>query len=126
MKLNPILAATLAAGLAAAPGMTLAHHSFAMFDSTKELTLTGTVKEFQWENPHTWIQLYVPDAQGKQVEWSIEGTSPNGLARKGWKRNSIKPGDKIVVKIRPLRDGRPGGSLMTVAGADGRFIGETH
>ena len=125
MKLN-LIAFALAAGVAAAPGFALAHHSFAMFEPVNELTLTGTVKEFQWENPHTWIQLYVPDEQGKRIEWSVEGTSPNGLARKGWKRNSLKPGDKIVVKIHPLRDGRPGGSLMTVVGADGRVIGEAH
>jgi hypothetical protein len=120
VKLHLIAAGALAAGLAGAPGLALAHHSFAMFDANKEVTLTGTVKEFQWENPHTWIQLYVPNDQGKQVEWSIEGQSPNGLARKGWKRTTFKPGDKIVVKIRPLKDGKPGGSLMSATAADGR------
>ena len=97
---------------AAAPAS--AHHSFAMFDNQKNVTLEGTIKEFQWTNPHSWVQIVVKDASGKDVEWSIEGGSPNGLARSGWKRTSIKPGDKAVVVIHPLKDGTAGGSLVTV------------
>ncbi len=104
-------------------GSTFAHHSFAMFDSTKNLTLTGTVKEMQWANPHIWIQLMVKDpATGREVEWSIEGNSPNGLARNGWKRNSVKPGDKAVIVVHPLKDGGPGGSMVTVT-IDGVRVG---
>ena len=107
--------------LAAAPAF--AHHSFAMFDNQKNVTLDGTVKEFQWTNPHSWIQLVVKDpATGKEVEWSIEGGSPNGLARRGWKSTIMKPGDKITVVIAPMKDGSNGGSLKTVTLPDGKTL----
>ncbi len=99
-------------GLAAAPAF--AHDSFAMFDNQKNVTLDGTVKDFQWTNPHSWVQLMAKDASGKEVEWSIEGGSPNGLSRSGWKRTSLKPGDKAQVVIHPLKDGTNGGSLVSV------------
>ena len=110
-----MVAAGLAAvSLAAAPAF--AHHSFAMFDNQKNLTLDGTIKEFQWTNPHSWIQLIVKDpTTGKDVEWSIEGGSPNGLERSGWKRSSLKPGDKAQVVVHPLKDGTAGGSLVSVS-----------
>jgi hypothetical protein len=120
MKL-PLIAAVAAAGLAGAAGPAFAHHSFAMFDQTKQMTLVGTVKEFQWTNPHTWIQLNVP-TNGKVVEWSIEGGSPNGLARRGWKSTSLKPGDKVTVVVAPMKDGSNGGSLKTVTTADGKTL----
>jgi hypothetical protein len=107
------LAGFAAVALAAAPAF--AHHSFAMFDSAKNVTLEGTIKEFQWTNPHSWVQIVVKDASGKDVEWSIEGGSPNGLARQGWKRTSLKPGDKAVLVMHPLKDGTAGGSLVTVS-----------
>lgn len=92
-----------------------AHHSFAMFDTTVEKKLVGTVKELQWTNPHIWVQVLVKDEKtGAAVEWSIEGGSPNGLARSGWKRNSIKAGDAVEVTIHPLKDGTNGGSLMRI------------
>ena len=107
------LAGFAAVALAAAPAF--AHHSFAMFDSTKNVTLDGTIKEFQWTNPHSWVQIVAKDASGKDVEYSIEGGSPNGLARQGWKRTSLKPGDKAVLVMHPLKDGTAGGSLVTVS-----------
>src|SRR4051812_36228983 len=91
----------LAALLVALPAS--AHHSFAMFDNAKGQTLEGTVKEFQWTNPHAWVQLMVKDAAGKLVEWSIECASPNGLRRQGWKATVLKPGDKISAVIHPLK-----------------------
>jgi hypothetical protein len=92
-----------------------AHHSFAMFDNKQDVTLNGTVKELQWTNPHIWVQVMAEDpATGKVVEWSVEGGSPNNLARKGWSRNSLKPGDKIVIVIHPLKNGEHGGSLVKV------------
>lgn len=91
-----------------------AHHSFAMFDSGKEQAIEGEVKEFQWTNPHIWIQVNVKGADGNVVEYSIEGSSPNGLRRLGWSRNSVKAGDKVALKIRPLKDGSPGGSLVSI------------
>ena len=84
------------------------------FDNTKETTLNGTIKELQWTNPHIWIQVLVGDPAGKVIEWSIEGGSPNNLARKGWSRNSIKAGDKVAITIHPLKNGDNGGSLMKV------------
>src|SRR3569833_2019792 len=107
------LAGVAAVALAAAPAF--AHHSFAMFDNQKDVTLEGTEKEFQWTTPHSWIQLVVKDASGKEVEYSIEGGSPNGLSRAGWKRTSLKPGDKAVAVIHPLKDGTNGGSLVSVS-----------
>src|SRR5687767_7636848 len=99
LALMGLAAATVA--LAATP--VYAHHSFAMFDNQKTMTLEGTIKEFQWTNPHSWIQVMVKDKSGKDVEWSIEGGSPTSLARGGWKRTSIKPGDKAIVNIHPLK-----------------------
>lgn len=119
MKRSMPIAACVAASLIAPA---FAHHSFAMFDNQKDLTLEGTIKEFQWTNPHTWIQVMVKDAAGKEVEWSIEGGSPNSLSRNGWKRTSLKPGDKVVLVTHPLKDGSAGGSLVTVS-VDGVPIG---
>jgi hypothetical protein len=99
------------------------HHSFAAFDMAKTITLTGVVKEFQWLNPHSWIQMMVKDASGTAVEWSIEMNSPSSLLRQGWKPKTLKPGDQITVITHPLRDGRPGGSLVSVTLADGTKIG---
>ena len=116
-----LILACLVLGAAALP--VAAHHSFSMFDETKELVLKGAVKEFQWSNPHTWIQLNVTDASGNVVEWSIEGGSPNLLGRQGWKRNSLKAGDQVEITVHPLRDGQPGGSFMRAVLADGRTLG---
>ena len=95
-----------------------AHHSFAMFDRTREVSLEGVVKEFQWTNPHTWIQLLVTE-NGKTVEWSLEGGSPSVLSRNGWKLGSLKPGDKVKIVIYPLKNGQPGGSFLEVTKDDG-------
>src|SRR5262245_24799131 len=109
----PILSAVVLSALFTS--LASAHHSFAMFDNQQEKTLTGTVKELQWTNPHIWIQMLVDDpATGAAVEWSIEGASPNNLARKGWSRTSIKAGDKVVIVIHPLKNGDHGGSLVKV------------
>jgi hypothetical protein len=101
----------------------IGHHSFAAFDMEKTSTLSGVVKEFQWVNPHSWIQLLVKDNAGKDVEWSIETGSPSSLRRRGWKPNALKSGDRITVTMHPLRDGRPAGSLIDVILADGTKIG---
>ena len=99
------------------------HHSFAAFDMSKTITLSGVVKEFQWINPHTWIQMMVTDSSGNAVEWSIEMSAPSSLVRQGWKPKTLKPGDQITVTTHPLRDGRPGGSLVSAMLADGTRIG---
>ena len=94
-------------------GAASAHHSFAMFDAAQTKTLVGTVKQVQWTNPHIWVQIMVPDPKtGVAAEWSIEGGSPNGLSRQGWRRTSIKEGDAIEMTIHPLKDGTNGGSIM--------------
>ncbi len=115
------LALCAAAALCAAP--VLAHHSANMFDPQKEVVLEGTIKEFQWTNPHIWIQVTVPNAKGGVEEWSVEGGSPNLVGRQGWKRNSFKAGDKVVMKIHPMRSGEPGGSFMSATFPDGRTLG---
>ena len=101
----------------------LAHHSFAVFDRTKKITLTGTVKEFQWTNPHAWIQVDVPGDKGQSTEWGVECGSPNMMVRTGWKKTSLKPGDRITVIVNPLLDGRTNGSLVTATLADGTVLG---
>src|SRR5574338_1106373 len=89
-------------GFAAAAGLCLAmqgawaHHSAAMFDPQKVTELKGTIKDFQWKNPHVWIQLYVQNAAGVKEEWSIEGGGPNSLMRQGWRPSTFKPGDAVT------------------------------
>jgi hypothetical protein len=94
-----------------------------MFDSSKEVTLNGTVKEFQYTNPHSWIQLVVAGEGGAApVEWSIETGAPIVLLRAGIKPTALQPGDKISLKMHPLKDGAPGGSLVEVKKADGTTL----
>jgi hypothetical protein len=99
-----------------------AHHSFAMFDESKTLVLEGTVKEFQWTNPHCWIKLVVRNADGTEDLWSIEGASPNYLGRHGWKATSLKPGDAVAVTTHPLKIGKTGGGLISVKLPDGELL----
>jgi hypothetical protein len=92
-----------------------AHHSFAMYEPTKTLTFKGTVKNFQWTNPHVVLSILVQPDDGSAVQdWALETTSPGVLTRAGWTRQSIKPGDKVSVTLSPLRDGSHGGSLNSV------------
>src|ERR1700744_6528322 len=106
-----IAAAAVALGVLAG-GQAWAHHAFAMFDTSKEVTLDGTIKEFQWTNPHAWVQILVKDASGKEVEWSIEGSSPNNLSRFGWTRNSRKTGDHVQAVVHPMKDGQVGSASL--------------
>ena len=101
----------------------LAHHSFAAFDTTRQVTLTGVVKEFQWTNPHCWLHLTVTNGDGQAEEWQLEALSPNVLGRLGWKKNSVKPGDKVTVLVNPTRDGSHGGALISLTDASGNKIG---
>lgn len=116
MKLT-LGAVALAALMAAVP--VFAHHSFAVYDRTKLLTLKGNVKGFQWTNPHcvVWV-LVQPEGGGEPQEWSFETTSPGVLTRGGWTRNSVKPGDRVAVEFYPLRDGSHGGGLSAVTLVD--------
>ncbi len=107
------------------PMVAAAHHSFAMFDMQKDMTLSGTVTSFQWQSPHTWLQVQVAGGGGQSVEWSLEMGAPGMLYRNGWRQKSVKPGDKVTVVIHPLRDGRPGGSVVSAILADGTHVGAT-
>jgi len=110
----------VAFALLGAPAAAVAHHSFAMYDQTRIVTLNGTVKDFQWTNPHSVIWVLVPVAEGHADLWTVElGTSPGNLTRMGWSKHSLNPGDKVAVDINPLRDGRHGGSLKKVLLVDG-------
>ena len=122
MTLRAIGLAGVAAALLAGPA--LAHHSFAMFDATKTVELKGSVKEFQWTNPHSWLQVNVIDEKGVTHEWSLEMGSPGGLARSGWRPKTVLPGDTVTVSIHPLKDGSKGGQLLSVVLPDGKVMGE--
>jgi len=97
----------------------LAHHSFAIYDSASQVTIEGTVKEFQWTNPHVWIHVQVKNDKGGEDEWRVECTSVNFLARRGWTKQMFKPGDRISITLAPLRDGSKGGSFRTVNSLNG-------
>ncbi len=119
LALRRALCSLAVGALFAAPAAAWAHHSFAMFDQTKQVTVAGTVKDFEWTNPHAFIE--VEDAQGKT--WGVELNSPNNLVRQGWKRTILKAGDKISVTLNPLRDGRPGGLFNAVTLSTGQVLG---
>lgn len=99
------------------------HHSGAMFDLTKQVTITGIVKEFSWSNPHASFKVAVDSSAGAAQVWAIEMNSPNNLVHEGWKRTTIKPGDHVTVTLRPLRDGSPGGQYVSIVLADGSSLG---
>jgi hypothetical protein len=108
------------AALIVAP-QALAHHSYAMFDLKQNVALVGTVKEWQFTNPHSYLQLVVLE-NGAPVEYTIESGSPNTLVRMGWSRQSFKPGDKITISINPLRDGSKGGRMIQATLPDGKIL----
>jgi len=113
----------LAAGVALfVTGAAFAHHSFAMFDRDKEVVLTGVVHEFQWTNPHAFIEFDVSNDKGQAERWSVEMNSPNNLTRQGWKSTYLKNGDKVTVTLNPLRDGKHGGLFVAIVLPDGKVI----
>jgi hypothetical protein len=112
----------MVAAIAVLASPALAHHSGAMFDPTKTVTLEGTVKEFQYTNPHSWLQIMVTGPDGKIVEWGFESEGPSTLLRAGIKAKTFMPGDKVTVVGHPMKDGRSAGSLMTVTKADGTVV----
>ena len=118
MKLTSLKRISMGIMLAAMTGAgspAVAHHSFAMYEPTKTLTFKGTVKSFQWTNPHVVVWIMVqPDDGGAVQEWSLETTSPGVLTRAGWTRQSLKAGDRVSVTFSPLRDGSRGGGLNSV------------
>jgi hypothetical protein len=102
----------------------LAHHSAAGIDQTRTVTIVGILKEFKWANPHSWMDIDVTDEKGETKVWSVEMTSPTYLARAGWKSNTVRPGDRVTVTVRPLRSGDPGGLFVTITLPDGRVLGQ--
>jgi hypothetical protein len=100
-------------GLVITAGPVAAHHSFALFDMNKTVSLEGTVKAFEWTNPHTWITLAVANEQKATEDWLIELPSAGALAREGWNKNYIKAGERLILRVNPLKDGRKGGSLQS-------------
>ena len=100
-----------------------AHHSASMFDQTQTLDVTAEVKEFQWTNPHVWIQIYVENDDGAQVEWSIEGGGRNSLARNGWRPTTFEPGDVVQIRFNPMRDGSAAGLFVGAKLPDGSTLG---
>jgi hypothetical protein len=123
MKNYSGLVVSLALGLGFSGEDSLAHHSGVMFDNNNPITLTGTVREFQWHNPHTYIQLVLTDSSGQEKEWSIEMAAPMYLYNMGWRPSTLKNGDTISVDIFPLKSGEPAGLVQEVRDSEGTRIG---
>ena len=124
MLTKPRAALIAAAGLLAfgSAGPASAHHSFNMFALDQNVTVSGTVKDYQFKMPHVWFYMFVPTKDGGTEEWGFECHSPNLVARKGWNLNTLKPGDKISVMMHPMRDGSKAGSVAYVTLADGKVL----
>lgn len=103
-------------------GTALAHHSTAEFDYTKEVTIKGIVKEVQWTNPHSFIQLLVDGQPGEKIQWSVEIGSPTLNINLGWRKDSVKPGDGVTMNLAPARNGKPYGTLRVLTFADGKQL----
>ena len=116
--------AIIAAAALASAGSAQAHHSAAMFDMTKTFSIEGTVKDFDWSNPHAYLSVVVADPGGQAGEWRLEGSSINILARKGWSKTSVKPGDKVQISIHPMRDGSRGGFMLTLKTANSTTLAD--
>ena len=107
---------------ALAAAVALAHHSFAAYNMEKEISIKGEVKIFAFQNPHSGIQVMVPDDKGSSVSWIAETGSPTGLAKLGWRRSIMKPGDTVTLVLHPLKDGGNGGIVMRAILADGTVL----
>jgi len=119
--MNLKLAGFVVGAMAAFAVQAGAHHSFAMFDHEKAITVTGTLKEFEFTNPHCWLHVDVVDATtGRTLEWAFEMGSVGQIAAQGWKADTVKPGDKITIEAHPMKDGSRGGQYMSATLSDGR------
>jgi uncharacterized protein DUF6152 len=113
----------IAIAVAAFTAPAIAHHSFAMFDDQKTVTLQGTVKEFEWVNPHSWLRITVSDEKtGKAAVWALELSSPSRLVTMGMHADSVKPGDVVSVTFHPMKDGTRGGQFMQATLPGGKQI----
>ena len=115
---GPVLAAAMWASAASA------HHSFALFDMSKLVTISGTVTEWQWANPHSWLYMAVRKADGTTERWAFECSSPNMMIRWGWNKNDIHVGDKITVDGHVARDGKTVASVQTLFLANGKILAD--
>lgn len=121
MYIRAIMLATVAAFALSVPAS--AHHSFAMFDATKDVTVQGAVKEFEWTNPHSWLRVMVMDAKtGKPMLWAFELSSPARLTTMGMHADSVKAGDMISVTFHPMKDGTRGGQFIQASLPGGKQI----
>jgi hypothetical protein len=118
-----LVACMAGVAIVASGGAALAHHSFAMFDADQKMTLAGTVKEFQWTNPHAWIFVMVPNQEGQLEQWAVELGGPGQITRQGWSPKTLTPGMDVKLVIHPLRDGTNGGQFMGITLADGTQLG---
>jgi hypothetical protein len=109
-------------GLALLAAPAVAHHSFAMFDQSKVLFMSGTVKQYELVNPHVWLHLAVVNDKGEGSTWVFEGGSATQMIRLGWAKDDIKIGEKAEIGFRPLRDGSRGGQLMSIKFENGKRI----
>lgn len=120
--MNHMRITLLAAAASLAFGATAnAHHSTAMFDFSKKIEISGTVKDFEWTNPHTWTNVTVEGGKSAGV-YGLEGMSPNYLSRNGWTKRTLKQGDKVTFEVHPLKDGRKGGFMVSAKLADGTVL----
>jgi hypothetical protein len=110
IKICNAVVATILVGLSVSNAQ--AHHSGSMYDPVKTVSLEGVVKDWQWTNPHSFLQVMARDPNGKSVEWSCELGASVLLGRTGWKRTSFKPGDKVMVVVHPLKSGADGGTVV--------------
>jgi hypothetical protein len=119
MKIISSLAVVLAGAMLVVPQAADAHHSFAMFDRTQKGEKVGVVKEVRWTNPHVWIYILTPDDKGVPEEWGFETGPTNTLVRSGWKRDTIKTGDKVTIDYLPMKNGTHAGSMTLLTREDG-------
>ena len=103
-------------------GLANAHHSFAMFDMTSEIRLDAVIKSVEWQNPHVWINVSVSKDDGTIEEWGLESGATNTLIRQGWRRDSLKVGERVKIVARPMRNGSHSGSVMSLTLSDGRVF----
>jgi uncharacterized protein DUF6152 len=120
MQLRRVALVMIGGVALAVAGAASAHHSFAVFDMSQQKTIEGTVSDFQWTNPHTWTWVDVKGDDGSVVKYGFEGMSPNFLGRRGWSKNTLKPGDHVKIVYAPLKSGEPGGTFLRATLADGK------
>jgi uncharacterized protein DUF6152 len=122
MRYRPLTALAVAAALVIASAPLLAHHSNAAFDGSKRVTITGTVTEWFWANPHCLLSLDVKDTDGQVVRWVVETQAPPNMIPFGWSKQSFKPGDVVTITAEPARTGKPVGRLLRAVFSDGRTL----